>query len=50
MIMELDALRTHLSKEQAHAKKRMASSGEKPIAMSVTVGAYESPKDVAKAP
>lgn len=47
---ELDALLAHLYREQEHAKERMAGSGETPIAMNVTVGAYESPKDVAKAP
>lgn len=50
VIQELDALHTYVGKEQERAKKRMASSGEKPIAMSVTVGAYESPKDAVKAP
>lgn len=50
VIVELDALRTYLRKEQERAKKRMASSAEKPLAMSVTVGAYESLKDAVKAP
>ncbi len=50
VIRELDALLTSIGKEQERARRRMASSGEKPIAMNVTVGAYESPKDVVKAP
>jgi hypothetical protein len=50
VIEELDALLMYVCKEQERATKRMASSGEKPIAMNVTVGAYESPKDAVKAP
>lgn len=47
---ELVALLARVHDEQERAKKRMASSGEKPIAMSVAVGAYEAPKDAVKAP
>jgi hypothetical protein len=50
VIKELDALLVYICMEQERARRRMASSGEKPIAMNVTVGAYESPKDAVKAP
>jgi hypothetical protein len=50
VIAELETLLTYIRDEQARAKKRMARSGEEPIAMSATVGAFESLKNVIKAP
>lgn len=50
VITELDALLAYVREEQKQAEKRLASSGEEPIAMNVTIGAFESPKDVIKAP
>jgi hypothetical protein len=50
VLKELDTLQAYVCAEQDRAKKRMARSGEKPVAMNVTIGAYESPKEVVKAP
>lgn len=47
---ELDALQKFLKAEQRRAGKRLARSGEEPIAMSVNLGAFQSLKKLAKAP
>ena len=50
VIAELDALHERVFAEQDRAEHRMAKSGEKAIKMIVTQAAFESPKDVIKAP
>ena len=50
VIAELDALHERILSEQDRAKQRMAKSGEKAVQMVVMQAAFESPKDVIKAP
>jgi hypothetical protein len=50
VIAGIEALSLFLLEEQAHAKDRMAKLGEQPVLMTVGTGAFEAPKDSAKAP
>jgi len=50
VVGELDALHERVLGEQDLAKYRVAKSGEKTIKMTVTQAAFESPKEVIKAP
>ncbi len=50
VIASIESLAEFLSHEQEQAKIRMAKSGEKPIKMTVGLGAFEALKDSAKAP
>lgn len=46
----LHALRAFVVKEQGRAKVRMKKTGEQPIAVTVSLGAFESPSESAKEP
>jgi hypothetical protein len=50
VITGLDSLSAFLLEEQERAKDRMAKSGEQPVLATVGMGAFEAPKDSAKAP
>jgi len=50
MVAELDALLAYILEEQERAQERMRETGEKPISMLVALGAFESPKELVKAP
>jgi DNA-binding transcriptional ArsR family regulator len=50
VIAGIEALAAFLLEEQERAKDRMALSGEQPVLMTVGLGAFEAPKDLAKAP
>lgn len=50
VIAGVESLAEFISHEQERAKIRMAKSGEKPIEMTVGLGAFEALKDLAKAP
>lgn len=50
VLSELDALQKFLKAEQVQAGKRLARSGEEPIAMSVNLAAFQSLQELAKAP
>jgi hypothetical protein len=45
---ELDALLTLVCEEHDHAQARIKESGEKPVVMTVALGAFESPKELEK--
>lgn len=46
----IEALSAFLLEEQGRARDRLAKSGEQPVLMTVGLGAFEAPKDSAKAP
>lgn len=50
VIAGLDAFFYFLQKEQERAGHRMAESGEEPIAMTVALAGFESPKDSTRSP
>jgi hypothetical protein len=50
VIAEIESLDRFIVEEQERAKLRMAKSGEKPITMTVGLGAYEAMKETIKAP
>lgn len=50
VLAELDALHSFVLKERGLAKSRMDQSGEEPVEMIVSQGAFESPNDLIKAP
>ncbi len=50
VIAGIESLSDFISQEQTRAKMRMAKSGEKPIMMTVAMGAFEALKDLIKAP
>jgi hypothetical protein len=50
VIAGVKALSAFLLEEQECAKERMAKSGEQPVLMTVGLGAFRAPKDLAKAP
>lgn len=50
VIAGIESLHRLISEEQQRAKLRMAKSGEKPITMTVGLGAFEAMKDWIKAP
>jgi hypothetical protein len=50
VIAGIEALSTFLFEEQERAKDRAANSGEQPVLMTIGLGAFEAPKDAAKAP
>ena len=49
VVAGLEALSVFLMEEQVRAKERNIKSGEKPIRMTVALGAFESPGDSSKA-
>jgi DNA-binding HxlR family transcriptional regulator len=50
VVAGIEALRHYILEEQEQARERMKKSGEKPILMMVALGAFESPKELVKAP
>lgn len=50
VLSELSALQKSLKAEQTRAAKRLSRSGEEPIAMSVNLAAFQSLKELEKAP
>lgn len=50
LVSTLDALFDSLPEEQEKAQARIEKSGEEPIRMTVSMAAFESPKDTTKAP
>jgi DNA-binding transcriptional ArsR family regulator len=50
VILGIESLAEFISQEQGRAKRRMATSGEKPITMTVGLGIFEALKDAIKAP
>jgi hypothetical protein len=50
VIVGFEALRNYIQEEQERAQERMRETGEKPISMIVALGAFESPKELVKAP
>jgi hypothetical protein len=50
VVAGIEALSALIFEEQERAKDRMAKSGEKPILLTAGLGAFEAPKDAAKAP
>jgi DNA-binding HxlR family transcriptional regulator len=50
VVAGIEALAVCILEEQERAKVRMKKSGEKPVAMTVGLGAFETPKDTIKAP
>lgn len=50
VIAGFEALRNYILEEQERARERMRESGEKPISMIVALGAFETPKELVKAP
>ncbi len=50
VIASIESLAEFISHEEEQAKVRMAKSGEKPIKMTVGLGAFEALKDLTKAP
>lgn len=49
VVRGIESLSAFISKEQARAKRRMAKSGEKPISMTIALGAFEAHEDAIKA-
>ena len=50
IISEIDSLAALISQEEKRAKRRIAESGEKPIAITVSLGAFEAMKELIIAP
>ena len=50
LIASIESLSQFITEEEQQAKLRMAQSGEKPIPMTVALGAFEALKETIKAP
>lgn len=50
VIEGIEALSVFLLEEQERARDRMAQSADKPVRMTAVLGAFEAPRDLAKAP